>query len=137
MDKLTDKDLLSIQEARNLTEKAYTASLELRSFTQKDVDRITESMVQAGYEASEKLAKMAVEDTGFGKWEDKVIKNQFASSQQINGNFSIMRIVRKNSQTAFKIPEPFRGECDGQVMAFVLSKSNFPFKVAIEIATFD
>ena len=84
MSDLTHKDLRSIQEARDLVEKAHQAALVMKSFSQEDVDRITESIAQAGYEASEKLAKMAVEDTGFGKWEDKVIKNQFATRNLID-----------------------------------------------------
>jgi len=36
-------------------------------------------MYQAGYEQARRLAMMAVEETGFGVMEDKVIKNQFAA----------------------------------------------------------
>ncbi len=36
------------------------------------------------YENSEKLAKMANEETGFGKWEDKVLKNVFKEEQFMN-----------------------------------------------------
>ena len=41
-------------------------------------------MADAGFESSEKLAKMANEETGFGKWEDKVIKNEFGSRYVYN-----------------------------------------------------
>jgi len=79
MSQLDNRDLLSIQEAREMAEKAYSASIELKKFTQADVDKIVEKMSIAGFEASERLAKMAVEETGFGKWEDKKIKNEFAT----------------------------------------------------------
>jgi acetaldehyde dehydrogenase (acetylating) len=76
---ILDKDLLSIQEARELARKAYDAQLEFRHFSQEQVDRIIKAMAEAGYEASESLAKMAMEESGFGKWQDKLIKNQFST----------------------------------------------------------
>src|ERR1035437_594439 len=74
-----DIDLLSIQEARDLASKAKTAQLEYKHFTQDQVDQIVKAMADAGYAAAEKLAKMAVEESGMGKWQDKVIKNQFST----------------------------------------------------------
>ncbi len=80
MSQLTDNDLLSIQEARTLTDQAFAAAQELRGFSQDAVDRIAESMARAGFEASERLAKMASEETGFGRWEDKLAKNHLATA---------------------------------------------------------
>lgn len=74
-----DKDIRSTQEVRDLVKKAKTAQLEFKHFNQAQVDKIVKTMADAGFEASEKLAKMAHQETGFGKWEDKVIKNQFGS----------------------------------------------------------
>jgi acetaldehyde dehydrogenase (acetylating) len=74
-----DKDLLSIQEARDLASKAKAAQLEFKHFSQEQVDKIVNAMADAGYAAAEKLAKMAAEESGMGKWQDKVIKNQFAT----------------------------------------------------------
>lgn len=74
-----DKDILSTQEVRDLVGKAKSAQLEYKHFSQSQVDKIVKAMADAGYEASERLAKMAHQETGFGKWEDKVIKNQFGS----------------------------------------------------------
>ena len=76
---ILDKDLLSIQEAREKARKAYEAQLEFKHYSQEQVDKIIKAMADAGYEASEKLAKMANEESGFGKWQDKVIKNQFGT----------------------------------------------------------
>ena len=36
-------------------------------------------------EHAEELAKMAVQETGFGKWEDKVLKNKLGSAITWNG----------------------------------------------------
>ncbi|MBZ0196649.1 MAG: aldehyde dehydrogenase family protein [Ignavibacteriaceae bacterium] len=74
-----DKDLLSIQEARDLSRKAKEAQLEFKHFSQEQVDRIVKAMADAGFAQAERLAKMASEESGFGKWQDKVIKNQFAT----------------------------------------------------------
>ncbi len=74
-----DKDLQSIQEARTLAKLAKEAQLEFKHFSQEQVNKIVKAMAEAGYENSERLAKMAAEESGFGKWQDKVIKNQFAT----------------------------------------------------------
>ncbi len=74
-----DKDIRSTQEVRDLVAKAKASQLEYKHFNQTQVDKIVKAMADAGFEASEKLAKMAHQETGFGKWEDKVIKNQFGS----------------------------------------------------------
>jgi acetaldehyde dehydrogenase (acetylating) len=74
-----DKDLQSIQEARDLAAKAKEAQQQFQFFNQEQVDKIIKAMAEAGYAESERLAKMAHEETGFGKWEDKVIKNQFGT----------------------------------------------------------
>ncbi len=74
-----DKDLQSMQEARNLARAAKEAQLEFQHYNQEQVNRIIKAMAEAGYSESERLAKMACEESGFGKWQDKVIKNQFAT----------------------------------------------------------
>lgn len=76
-----DKDLQSIQEARELLTKAREAQMAFRSFTQEKVDAIVKAMVDAGFAAAEKLGKMAHEETGFGKPQDKRKKNEFATKR--------------------------------------------------------
>lgn len=76
---LTDKDLASIQQVRQLLAAAKKAQLELAKMSQEQIDRITKAIADAGYANAEKLARMANKETGFGKWEDKIIKNVFAS----------------------------------------------------------
>jgi acetaldehyde dehydrogenase (acetylating) len=76
---ILDKDLLSIQEARELVNTAYKAQLEYKHYSQEQVDKIVKAMADAGFDASERLAKMAVNESGFGKWQDKVVKNQFGT----------------------------------------------------------
>ncbi len=72
---LQDKDLLSIQEVRTKVEKAYAAWQHYRKFTQDQVDGIVEHMAAAARANAKRLADLAVEETGYGKREDKYIKN--------------------------------------------------------------
>lgn len=74
-----DKDLASIQEARNLARKAKEAQLEFKYYSQEQVDNIVKAMADAGYKESERLAQMACDESGFGKVHDKIIKNQFGT----------------------------------------------------------
>lgn len=76
---LYDKDLLSVQEVRELVEKAKTAQQELMNKSQAEVDEIVASIAKAGVRNAKRLAKLANEETGFGVVDDKVIKNVFAS----------------------------------------------------------
>ncbi|TFH94029.1 aldehyde dehydrogenase family protein, partial [Porphyromonas levii] len=74
-----DRDLFSIQEVRTLIAKAKKAQEVFKTFTQEQVDKVVRAMAEAAEKEAVRLAKMANEETGFGKWEDKVIKNTFAS----------------------------------------------------------
>lgn len=76
---LYDKDLLSVQEVRQLVSAAKAAQQELLGKSQEYVDRIVKSIADAGVRNSERLGKMACEETGFGVPADKAIKNVFAS----------------------------------------------------------
>ena len=54
---ILDKDLLSIQEARNLAAKAKEAQLEYKHFSQQQVDKIVKAMAEAGYRGFRKTSK--------------------------------------------------------------------------------
>ena len=79
-----DKDLASIQEARDLVKKAKAAQAVLAEMDQQQVDRIVAAMAGAAERNAQKLAQMAVADTGFGKESDKVVKNLFAARTVYN-----------------------------------------------------
>ncbi|HUI11069.1 MAG TPA: acetaldehyde dehydrogenase (acetylating) [Bacteroidota bacterium] len=74
-----DKDLASIQEVRELLQAAKAAQLEFHGYSQQQVDRIVEAMAEAGYAGAARLGRLASEETGFGKPEDKKLKNEFAT----------------------------------------------------------
>ncbi|NEW61867.1 acetaldehyde dehydrogenase (acetylating) [Granulicatella sp. zg-ZJ] len=77
--KLLDKDLVSIQETRDLIREAKQAQQELAKMSQEQIDTIVKVVAKACYDERERLAKMASEETGFGRWQDKVLKNALAS----------------------------------------------------------
>ena len=72
---LEDKDLVSIQEVRTKVEKAYAAWLKYRTYSQEQVDAIVERMAAAGRANAQRLAELAVEETGYGNVKDKIAKN--------------------------------------------------------------
>ena len=74
-----DKDLSSIQEARDLAQAAYDAWKIWSRASQADVDRVCAAMAEAGYQASERLGRAAQEETGFGVAAHKKLKNEFGS----------------------------------------------------------
>ena len=60
-------------------ERAARAAAEFRRLDQNAVDQIVWAMVVAGLEAATELAELAMEETGFGVLEDKVVKNYIAT----------------------------------------------------------
>lgn len=74
-----DKDLRSIQEARDLAAAGQKAALALADYSEEQIDKIVKNMVRVGEEHACELAKMAVEETGFGIVQDKVYKNHMAT----------------------------------------------------------
>src|SRR5512135_3702461 len=74
-----DKDLASVQEARDLVLAAHAAWQTWSKASQEQVDRVCEAMAQAGYAASERLGRLAQEETGYGVALHKKLKNEFGS----------------------------------------------------------
>lgn len=62
-----------------LVENAKKALDEFMKMDQQQIDKITEAMALAGLSAQMELARMAVEETGRGIFEDKVTKNIFST----------------------------------------------------------
>jgi len=78
---MVDKDLLSIQEARSLVRAARQAQAAFAALEQTQVDAVVEAVAKAAAAQAEPLAAMAVEETGFGKVQDKKTKNILASEK--------------------------------------------------------
>ncbi len=80
MAEITEEEKLEVEKMVNsLVERARIASEEYRKLDQEQVDRIVKKMSMAGLDNHMKLAKMAVEETGRGIYEDKITKNMFAT----------------------------------------------------------
>lgn len=94
---------------RTLCAQAKLAQEQLKSFSQKDVDRIVADMAEAGYKAAQRLAEMAVRETGFGVVADKVAKNQVATRDVYNfiRNIKTVGIIRESAdKKVIEIAEP-------------------------------
>ena len=77
---LSEEEKIKINDMiDNLVERAKKASEEYLKLNQEQVDKITKAMSMAGLEHHMELAKMAVEETGRGIYEDKITKNMFAT----------------------------------------------------------
>ena len=76
---LQDPELLTLQEVRSKVEAAWTAWQTYRTFSQSQVDAIVEQVAAAALSHSRRLAQLAVEETGYGRAEDKHIKNLLAA----------------------------------------------------------
>lgn len=131
-----DKDIRSTQEVRNLVAKAKIAQLEFKHFNQAQVDKIVKAMADAGYEARERLAKMANEETGFGIVEDKITKNIFGSRTVYESIKSLKTVgiidIQENGKIV-KIAEPM-----GVVAALIPSTnptSTAMYKAIISLKT--
>ncbi|MYA81064.1 MAG: aldehyde dehydrogenase family protein, partial [Acidobacteriia bacterium] len=72
---VADKDLQSIQEVRTKVAAAHEAFLQFRKHTQEEVDRIVDQAAAVARANAESLAKLAVEEPGYGNVRDKTIKN--------------------------------------------------------------
>src|SRR5215218_11188150 len=106
----TDRDLASVAEARALARAARQAQLLLAEFTQEQIDAIVTAMAEAVTPQAEALARLAVEETGYGVVADKVQKNLFAS-QRVHEFIKPMKTVgvigRNEEKKVIEIAEPF------------------------------
>ena len=104
-----DRDLASVQEARNLLKAARAAQQALKEYSREQVDAIVKAMKEAGEAESCRLAALAVEETGMGRYEDKCFKNYFASHHvyEYIKDMKTVGIVRKDAAAKlWEIAEP-------------------------------
>ena len=76
---LIDNDLLSIQEARILAENAKQAQTRLLTMPQEKLDCAVRAMAKVVAQNAKVLAMESVDETDYGNWQDKLIKNRFVS----------------------------------------------------------
>ena len=81
----TTRELVdSVEKLEALIAKVRAAEAVFATYTQEQVDKIFFEAAMAANKARIPLAKMAVEETGMGVVEDKVIKNHYASEYIYN-----------------------------------------------------
>ena len=107
---ITDEERLAIEQMVNgLVERARKASEEYKKLDQEQVDRIVKKMSMAGLDEHMKLAKMAVEETGRGIYEDKITKNMFATEYVYHNikKDQTVGVISKNDEEGYSlIAEP-------------------------------
>ncbi len=127
-----DKDLVSVQQARDMVEAAHRAQVVLARFDQNKIDRICEAMAMAALREAARLGALAVEETGYGVPDDKREKNRFAAEDVWNF-FKGLRTVGTiaESKDVLEIASP-RGVVAG-IIPSTNPTSTAIFKVLIAI----
>ena len=129
---MSDKDLVSVQQARDLVEAAHRAQAELVRFDQAKIDRICEAMARAALRESARLGALAVEETGYGIPADKQEKNRFAAEDVWNYFRGLRTVgVVSESKDVVEIASP-RGVVAG-IIPSTNPTSTAIFKVLIAI----
>jgi len=104
-----DKDLRSVQEARDLTRKGKVAADQIATFSEEQIDQILQNMKNAASKYAVGLAERAVEETGFGKVLDKTYKNHAASQllyEEIKNEKTVGIIAENTAKGTFDVAEP-------------------------------
>jgi acetaldehyde dehydrogenase (acetylating) len=120
-----DKDLTSVQQARDLVMAAHSAQKIFSTFSQERVDSIVEAMAKAALADKDRLGKLAVEETGYGVPKDKAEKNRFAAEDVFNffKNLKTVGVINE-TENLIEIADP-RG-----VVAAIIPSTN-PTSTAI------
>ena len=124
------------QEINNYLTNAKLAALTFNGYTQINVDKIVKAVYLAGMKERVEMAKMAVTETGMGKWEDKVIKN-ILSTKYVYEDIKDLKTVGiiSNDKVAgiTEIAQPI-----GPILAIIPSTnptSTVMFKILIALKT--
>src|SRR6195256_6447795 len=73
---LQEPTTITDTQVQQLVAKARTAQATFESFSQEQVDAIVKGIGKYVYDNAEMLARMAVDETGIGVYEDKILKNK-------------------------------------------------------------
>jgi acetaldehyde dehydrogenase/alcohol dehydrogenase len=84
MKEVHDMLVTNVEQLKKRLDEVRRAQKKFATFTQEQVDEIFRQAAMAANNSRIKLSKMAVEETGMGIVEDKVIKNHFASEYIYN-----------------------------------------------------
>src|ERR1700742_4978454 len=121
----SDKQSQSVEQARELVERAFEAQKTLATFSQEKIDEVLAVMARVALDDAYRLGEMAHHETGYGNAADKATKNRFAA-EQIYNFIKPMRTVGilKQTETIVEVASP-RG-----VVAAIIPSTN-PTSTAI------
>jgi acetaldehyde dehydrogenase (acetylating) len=108
-----DEDLAALAEARSKARAARAAFLAFEDATQADLDRIVAAMAAAALDASAELARLAVDETGYGVYEDKILKNRY------NSDFVAESMQGLRTKGVLWVDEPGRMTAIGSPMGVI------------------
>ncbi|MCY3562067.1 MAG: aldehyde dehydrogenase family protein [bacterium] len=116
-----DADLAALAEARAKAIAARAAFEELAGAPQERLDAILRQMARAGTAAAEELARLAVEETGYGVYEHKILKNRY------NTTFVAKYMLRQRAVGVLWVDEASRMTavgCPMGVIAGLIPRTN-------------
>ena len=119
-----------------LVERANHSLTKMRLLDQEEIDRIVREMALAGLDQHMPLAKLAIEETGRGVYEDKIIKNMFATEyiyHNIKYNKTVGVISESKQEGMVDIAEPVGVICG--ITPVTNPTSTTMFKALISIKT--
>ncbi|MBR3511617.1 MAG: bifunctional acetaldehyde-CoA/alcohol dehydrogenase [Clostridia bacterium] len=101
----TYKSVDSVETLQEALDRVRKAQEKFSTFSQEKVDEIFKCAALAANNARIPLAKLAVEETGMGVMEDKVIKNHFAAEYIYNKykNEKTCGVISENDQYGIKV----------------------------------
>jgi acetaldehyde dehydrogenase/alcohol dehydrogenase len=105
--KAADKRLGEVDQ---MVATARAAAEAFRALDQTQVDAIVDAMVRAGLLAAAELAQLAIDETGFGVFEDKVVKNYVATeflADYLRDKRSVGVIDEDVERNIVRVAEPF------------------------------
>ncbi len=108
-----DPDLIGIAEARSKAKAARHALEEFAAATQEDLDHIVRQMAKAASDAAAELARLAVDETGYGVYEDKILKNRY------NAEFVAASFEGLRTKGVLWVDEPGRMTAIGSPMGVI------------------
>ncbi len=104
-----DADLAALAEARSKARQARAAFEAFDGTDQDRIDRVVRAMADAGTGAAKDLARLAVEETGYGVYEHKILKNLYntkfvAASMLRQRAIGVLWVDEVNRMTAVGAP---------------------------------
>jgi acetaldehyde dehydrogenase (acetylating) len=116
-----DGDLAALAEAREKARRARAAQRAFAGANQAELDAIVAAMAAAAADGAAELARLAVDETGYGVYEDKILKNRY------NAEFVAASMVGMRTKGVLWVDAPGRMTAIGSpvgVIAAIIPVTN-------------